>query len=96
MRRLYVHSDAVAEGKLFCAFISLIVRSYMQNKLQFYIDDNKLTFRKVLLELNKVKRIISAKSLGGSRLLNPATKTLRDVFQLLDVELLFYNLYGTI
>ena len=86
MRRLYVHSDEVAEGKAFCAFIALIVRSHIQNVLQEYMCSRKYTFRKVILELNKAKVIIAPKASNGCRLLNPPTKTLKDIFALLALD----------
>ena len=48
MRRLYVQSDEVAEGKMFVAFIALIVRTYMQNQLSDYMSEHKFTFQKIL------------------------------------------------
>lgn len=60
MRRLHVHSEEAAEGKAFIAFLALIVHSQMQKKLQAYMDGNKYTFRKILLELDKVKMICAA------------------------------------
>ena len=79
MRRLHVHSDEAAEGKAFIAFLALIVHSRMQSKLQEYMDTNKYTFRKILLELDKVKMICAADRPGGCRLLNPPTKVQREI-----------------
>ena len=86
MKRLYIHSDAVAEGKTFVAFLALIVRSQMQNLLQQYMYDNKYTFKKILIEMGKAKLIIAADRSGGCRLLNPPSKTLRDIFSLLNLD----------
>ena len=79
MRRLHVHSDEAAEGKAFIAFLALIVHSRMQSKLQEYMDTNKYTFRKILLELDKVKMICAADRPRGCRLLNPPTKLQREI-----------------
>ena len=87
MKRLYIHSDAVAEGKTFIAFLALIVRSQMQNLLQQFMYDNKYTFKKILIEMNKARLIVASDRPGGCRLLNPPTKTLRDIFALLDLDL---------
>lgn len=87
MRRLYVHNDQTVEGKAFCSFVALIVRSEFQNLLREYMVSNKFTFHKMLLELNKVKLIISAKSPNGCRLLNPPSKLIRDVFSLLMLDI---------
>jgi len=87
MRRLYVHSDEIAEGKAFVAFLALIVRSRMQNLLQPYMTEEHFTFRKVLLELDKAKLVLSADRLNGCRLLNPPTKTQKDIFAALTLSL---------
>lgn len=87
MRRLYVHSDAVAEGKAFAAFLALIVRSGMQNLLQSYMNERHFTFKKILLELDKAKLVISADRLNGCRLLNPPTKTQKDILEALALPL---------
>ena len=86
MKRLYVHSDAVAEGKAFMAFLALIIRSSMSNSLQKFLNDHKFAFRKLLLELDKAKLIISADHISGHRLLNPPSKILRDIFSALGLD----------
>lgn len=80
MRRLYVQNKDTADGKLFCAFIALIVHSYMRNHLSEYMLTHKLTFDKILLELRKSKQIFSPKYPSGFRSLNPPSKTFRDIF----------------
>lgn len=87
MRRLYVHSDEAAEGKAFVAFLTLIVRSRMQNLLQSYMSQQHFTFRKVLLELDKSKVAVSADRLNGCRFLNPPTRTQKDILTALDLPL---------
>ena len=79
MKRLYVHSEEGAEGKLFAAFLALVVRSQMQKQLKELMDKKQMTLRKVLIELDKVKQIISADSVVGARLLNPPTKLQKDI-----------------
>lgn len=85
MRRLYVQNENTVDGKLFCAFIALIVHSYMRDHLSEYLTVHKFTFEKILLELKKSKLIFSSKFPSGSRLLNPPSKTLRDIFNLCSV-----------
>ena len=86
MRRLYVHSDEVANGKAFVAFLALIIRSQMQNLLQSYLDSRRLPFRKVLLELEKAKVICAADSPDHCRLLNPPTKMQREILECLEIS----------
>lgn len=87
MRRLRVHSDETAAGKAFVAFLALIVRSQMQNMLTEYMDANKLTFRKVLLELDKVKLICTSDPVNPARLLNPPTKCQREIITSLGLKI---------
>lgn len=86
MRRLYVQSDETASGKMFVAFIALIVRSYMQNQLSEYIREHKYTFQKILMELDKVKLIHSPYHKNHCRLLNPPTKTQREIMEHLGLD----------
>ena len=81
MRRLFVHNDKTAEGKTFAAFLALIIRSVMQNAFRQTMTDNRLTFRKILFELGKIK-VLSSESLGN-RLLNPLSRTQRDLLSFL-------------
>jgi transposase len=37
MKRLRVHSEEAMEGKAFVAFIALILRSFVHNKLKDYL-----------------------------------------------------------
>ncbi len=85
MHRLHVQKDETAEGKAFCAFIALIVRSQMQKKLRGMMAENKFTFKKVMLELRKAKLIIAPKCPTGCRLLNPPSKIQKDILSSLDL-----------
>ena len=86
MKRLYVHSEEGAEGKLFAAFIALVVRSQMQKQLKELMDAKQMTLRKVLRELDKVKQIISADTVSGARLLNPPTRLQKDILAALGLK----------
>ena len=86
MRRLYVQSDEVAEGKMFVAFIALIIRTQIQNRLSEYMHSHKYTFHKILLELDKAKQIHSANHPNHCRLLNPPTKTQREIMEQLELD----------
>ena len=87
MKRLYIHSDEVAEGKAFVAFLALIVRSQMQNLLQQYMYDNRFTFKKILIELGKARLVVAADQSNGCRLLNPPSKCLREILDLLHLDI---------
>ena len=77
MKRLHCQSDATVEGKMFVAFFSLIMRSYIQNRVRPYQLETGITFASILKELNKIKFVCTA---DGRKLLTPVTKKQRDIF----------------
>ena len=82
MKRTHCHNSDTLNGKLFVSFISLIVRSYMLNHLSPYMKATASTFRKILLDLDKIKSLdLNMKS--KSRLLNPISKSQRTIFDAL-------------
>ena len=84
MKRLHVHSTETMHGKIFVAFISLIVRAYMLNALSAYLQANAFPFRKIVLELDKLHSL-ALNPRHNPTLLNPPTKTQRDIFAALDI-----------
>lgn len=84
MKRLYLHGSDALRGKLFVAFISLIVRSYMMNCLSDYMHANKYTFKKILLELDKITCLDIPSQKNSLR--QPLSKTQREIFNLLDIS----------
>ena len=76
MKRLYCQSDATVEGKMFVAFISLILRSFIQNRLKDYQLVTGLPFPAILKELRKLKFVCTK---DGRKLLTPVTKKQRDI-----------------
>ena len=84
MKRLHCCNSETVNGKIFVSFISLIIRSYMLKSLTVYMQTAGCTFRKILTELDKIKCLdLNAKS--KPRLLNPVSKTARDIFLALDL-----------
>ena len=86
MKRLRCHKVDTAEGKIFVAFIALIVRSYMIGKLKNLLQQNSYPFRKMLLELDKISGF-SVTPNAKPCLTNPLTKLQRTIFELLDLQL---------
>jgi transposase len=76
MKRLYCQSDATVEGKMFVAFISLIIRSFINNKLKEYTISKGLPFPAIIKELRKLRFVTTA---DGRKLLAPVTKKQRDI-----------------
>jgi transposase len=78
MKRLRTHNQETMEGKMFCAYLSLIVRMHIANKLSKWMDDHRFTIERVIRELTKIRTVSSLKS---PRLLNPLTKLQREILE---------------
>jgi transposase len=78
MSRLRTHTDETTDGKMFCAFLALIAASEIQAKVMPVLKQSKQSISKrgVLAEMDKIKVVDAA---SGRRLINPATKTQREV-----------------
>ena len=76
MNRLRTHTSETTDGKLFCAFLSLICRLNMQNKLRGFMDEHNFSNERVVRELLKIRAI---EVNGVKRLLNPLTKIQRGI-----------------
>ena len=76
MSRLRTHADETTEGKVFCAFVSLIVVMHMQRELAQLMGKKNLTKKRVLAELEKAKVVTTA---SGKRLMNPLTRLQKDI-----------------
>ena len=78
MKRIRCHNKSTTEGKIFVAFIGLIIKSHMENKLSKYMNGNNSTIEKVLRELKKIKVVTMQ---NGKRLMNPLTKKQKDILR---------------
>jgi transposase len=90
MKRLRTHKQNTTEGKMFCAFLALILRKHIENKLSEWLKKNNYTFEKVLRELTKVRSIFFS---GKRRLMNPLTKKQKEVYSLLGAQTEDVTLY---
>ena len=86
LKRMHCHVDQTSSGKMFTAFIALVIRSYMQKKLKVYMREHCLSFQKIINELDRIKVIYAPAKPNGYRLLNPITKTQREILQNLGVS----------
>jgi transposase len=80
MKRLRTHSRETTEGKMFCAFLVLIIRMHIENTLSKWMKEKHFTTEKVLRELTKIRSVSSAQK----RLLNPLTKKQKDILSYFD------------
>ena len=76
MKRLHCQSDSTVEGKIFVTFFSLILRSFIQNKLKTYLQETGTSFATIIKELNKIKFVITS---DGRNMLTPISKKQRDI-----------------
>lgn len=85
-KRTHCQTAETLTGKIFVSFISLIVKSYMMNKLKDFTTKNNYSQRKILLELDKIK-VLKLSSTSKPKLINPHTKIQRDILSTLDISL---------
>jgi transposase len=78
MKRLSVNADETIEGKMFCAFIALIVVSQIGVKLEEFLEKKSWSEERVAAEMEKI-RVISG--VDGVRLADPLTKTQREIIE---------------
>lgn len=76
MSRLRTHADETTEGKVFCAFVSLVVTLHMQRELAPLMEKKNLTKKRIVSELEKAKVVTTA---SGKRLMNPLTRLQKDI-----------------
>jgi transposase len=76
MKRLRTHNDGTTDGKIFCAFLCLIIRLYLQKTLSEWMREHKFTTKRVLRDIGKIQAIIGK---NGARVLNPLTKKQREI-----------------
>lgn len=85
LARLRCSRNQTAEGKMFTAFLSLILLSQLRKSLHDFMTQQKLTFKKVLLELDKIKVVYDSSKPDKYRLLNPLTKKQRLILDQLNM-----------
>jgi transposase len=83
MKRLRVHSNVAADGKMFIAFIGLILRTYVHQKLKDYIDSKRpISMAQIFDELRMIKTV---KTTSGMWLHNPLTKRQRTILEQFEI-----------
>ena len=90
LKRIRCHNKSTTEGKIFVAFIGLIIKSHMENILSEYMDNNNSTIEKVIRELKKIKVVTLQ---NGKRLINPLTKKQKEIltfFKITEIDIKDY------
>lgn len=82
-KRMHTHNDATTEGKMFCAFISLIAISSLNSKVHDIKVKKLLSKDAILSEMDKIK-VVTVKD--GRRLMNPITKTQRLILEAFNMD----------
>ncbi len=80
MRRLRCHTEESTEGKLFIAYIALIIKAYTYERLKEYLQAKNMSYTAVLKELEKIKQITHNNKTTTP---TPLTKTQREIMELL-------------
>lgn len=78
MKRLRTHNADTTEGKLFVAFIALIVVAQIEVKLGHFMREKSMSKDMLISELDKIKVIFAS---DDRRLMNPLTKTQRLILE---------------
>jgi transposase len=78
MKRLRTHSTESSDGKIFIAFVSLIIRSILENVIGDFNRKNNMTVEKIMKELSKIRAVSFS---NGTSLLNPITKKQRLILE---------------
>lgn len=79
MKRIRTHNKDTCDGKMFVAFIALILKSILDFSLREFNRKNNMTVDKVIKELSKI-RLVSFDN--GTSLLNPITKKQKDILDI--------------
>lgn len=98
IKKLKTHSEETTEGKIFIAFISLIIKSYIEKKLSEYKNEYQrkdLSERKGMLNLSSYSSVLLLKELtkikitnifGEEQLFKTLTKKQKDIYKIYDVD----------
>lgn len=78
MKRLRTHSTESSDGKMFIAFVSLILRSILENTIGEFNRKNNLTIEKIIKELSKIRLVNLS---DETSILNPITKKQRIILE---------------
>jgi transposase len=81
-KRLRTHSTPTTDGKLFCGFVALVLRSALATRLAMCTDTAKMTVPEALRQLAKLKRITYA---DGSISHTAVTKTQKAILKAVGV-----------
>ncbi len=84
LHRLRIHSDAAMEGRIFIGFISLILMSYIREKMRVHDVYKRFSFNELIAELKKLKIIVFK---NGKTLLTEVTSQQKYIFKSLDMNI---------
>lgn len=83
--RLRTHSSQTMSGKMFVTFLSLILYTFLMNKLKSHEKLKKWTYQEILLELRKIR--IFRRPSPHLPFLSEISKVQKDIFESLLVLL---------
>lgn len=83
LERLRIHTDEAMQGRIFIGFISLILMSYIREKMRIHNIYSKFTYNELIAELKKLKVIIFK---GGRKLMTEVTKNQKLIFDALEMK----------
>jgi transposase len=78
MKRLRTHNSETTDGKLFCSFISLIIVSELEIKLDHIMKKKGWSKKSIIREMEKIRLVVTS---NRARLMNPLTKSQRKILE---------------
>lgn len=84
LHRLRIHSDEAMEGRIFIGFISLIIMSYIREKMRIHDVYRKYSFHELIAELKKLKMI---EFKDGKTMLTEITSGQKFIFKAMELEI---------
>lgn len=84
LHRLRIHSDEAMEGRIFIGFISLIIASYIREKMRVHDIYRKYSFHELMAELKKLKMIVFK---DGKKMLTEITSGQKFIFKAMELEI---------
>lgn len=82
-RRMRTHHTQTTEGKMFVAFIGLVLRSELSYRIKQHPETEGLRIKQVIRELNKIRKLWT----GDCQAIVPLTKVQKQILTALDVTI---------
>jgi transposase len=83
LERLRIHSDKAMDGRIFIAFISLIMQSHIHKVMKENNLYKKYSIEKLIMELKKIKIFELS---NGKKMISEISKKQRDILKAFNIS----------